>query len=201
MRASSTTTDAQVPDAATGGYLHPLYAESLTDFGVPRRLTQSGGWILEREVPGGDGARDATGCYPLFSCRDWSQLRSDLNDLEETLISLALVADPFGVHDPELLRDCFHDVVVPFKQHYVVDLGRSPDEFVHSHHRRNARKALREVEVELCAEPAGFLAEWTTLYGTLVERHAVRGVAAFSPTAFANCACPAASPFAPCATA
>jgi hypothetical protein len=168
------------------GYLHPLYADSLSEFGAPRPLPASGGWVLERGIPGSGGARDAMGCYPLFSCRDWSRLRLDLDDLEGKLVSVALVADPFGAHDAELLRDCFRDAVVPFKEHYVVDLGRDVEEFAHPHHRRNARRALREVSVEECADPPQLLDDWAALYGTLVERHGVRGIAAFSRASFAK---------------
>ncbi|PYS84869.1 MAG: hypothetical protein DMF67_03065 [Acidobacteria bacterium] len=77
-------------------------------------------------------------------------------------------------------------MVVPFKQHFVVDLSRAPEEFVHAHHRRNARKALRELRVEECANPAEFLDDWVALYGVLVERHGIAGVAAFSRESFAG---------------
>ena len=63
----------RVADAT--GYAHPAYAESLAEFGVPRLLPRSGGWILERRIESFPD-RDAAGCYPLFSCRDWSRLRS-----------------------------------------------------------------------------------------------------------------------------
>jgi len=173
----------RVADAT--GYAHPAYAESLAEFGVPRLLPRSGGWILERRIEGFPD-RDAAGCYPLFSCRDWSRLRSDLDDLSGELVSIALVADPFGEYDAARLEDCFGEVVVPFKQHFVVDLSRAPEEFVHAHHRRNARKALRELRVEECANPAEFLDDWVALYGVLVERHGIAGVAAFSRESFAG---------------
>ncbi|HSS29061.1 MAG TPA: hypothetical protein VLL50_14020, partial [Usitatibacter sp.] len=62
------------------GYAHPGYAGSLAEFGTPRELPASGGWLLEREIPG--GGRDAMGCYPLLCCRDWRALREDLDSLE-----------------------------------------------------------------------------------------------------------------------
>ena len=67
----------------------------------------------------------------------------------------------------------------PFKQHFVVDLDRGPEEFAHPHHRRNARKALRELRVEECPAPADFLDDWVALYEVLVRRHGIRGVAAW----------------------
>jgi hypothetical protein len=170
--------------AAASGYMHPSYARSLSEFGAPRLLPRSGGWVLERAVEGFD-CRDAMGCYPVFCCRDWSQLRRDLDALEGELVSVAMVTDPFGGYVAESLRETFGDVVAPFKQHFVVDLSRRPETFVHAHHRRNARKALGALRVEECERPADFLDEWDALYRVLVERHAVSGVAAFSRGSFA----------------
>jgi hypothetical protein len=34
------------------GYLHPDYAQSLSEFGEPLQLQKSGGWLLERRVDG-----------------------------------------------------------------------------------------------------------------------------------------------------
>lgn len=164
------------------GYLHPAYAESLAEFGIPRLLPRSGGWVLERSIPGLSD-RDAIGCYPLFACRDWTQLQSDLDDIEG-LVSLTVVTDPFGRYTESDLRLCFKDLVVPFKEHFVIDLAYPVDSFVQSHHRRNARKALRELQVERCAQPAALLDEWLGLYATLVARHHISGIAAFSRTSF-----------------
>lgn len=47
------------------GYIHPGYAESLTEFGTPRELPRSKGWILKCQIPGFSDY-DAMGCYPLF---------------------------------------------------------------------------------------------------------------------------------------
>lgn len=167
------------------GYAHRAYAESLAEVGTPQPLPRSGGWLLRRAIEGFPAA-DAMGCYPLFCCPDWSRLREDLDELEGRLVSVALVADPFGAHTPDLLRDCFGDVVVPFKEHYVVDLERDVEQFAHPHHRRNARRALREIEVEECDAPSRLLDDWAALYATLVARHDVRGVAAFSRESFAG---------------
>src|SRR6185295_12717760 len=75
-------------------------------------------------------------------------------------------------------------LVVPFKKHFVVDLSRPVDTFVHPHHRRNARKAMEEFRVERCANPADFLDDWIGLYQTLVERHHISGIASFSRDSF-----------------
>jgi hypothetical protein len=167
------------------GYLHGLYGQSLSEFGKPRYLPESGGWILERSIPGSE-ARDAMGCYPLFACRHWSQLKVDLENIGDSLVCVSLVTDPFGEFAPADLKTCFPDVAIPFKEHFVVDLSRSLDTLVNSHHRRNARKALREMRVEECETPIDLLDDWTTLYGTLIERHNITGMAAFSRESFAT---------------
>jgi hypothetical protein len=84
------------------------------------------------------------------------------------------------------LRQCFPNLVIPFKQHCVVELSRPLDTFVHQHHRRYARKALREVCVERCDDPANFLDDWTALYSVLIDKHRITGIAAFSKEAFAK---------------
>src|SRR5262245_6051965 len=126
------------------GYTHPGYAESLSEFGTPRALGHCGGQVLLREVPGFD-CRDAMGCYPLFACADWSALPRDLESLAGEAVSLALVADPFGNHDEELLRGCFPDLCVPFKDHLVTELDRPVEKIASSHHRYYARKSLKQV--------------------------------------------------------
>lgn len=167
------------------GYTHPGYAESLAEFGTPRRLPRSGGWILERRIPGFSSV-DAMGCYPLFCCQDWSQLFPDLEDIGNELVSLALVTDPFGEYDESYLRKCFRDVVIPFKGRFIVDLCCPINDIVSKHHRYYARKALENVSVERCHDPTLLLDEWVDLYATLIERHDLNGIKAFSRMAFAK---------------
>jgi Acetyltransferase (GNAT) domain len=170
---------------ALTGYQHHAYAESLAEFGRPRRLPKSGGWILERPIPGFT-YRDAMGSYPLFACQDWSRLHDDLDDLGRELVSLSLVSDPFGEYDLEYLRQCFQDVVIPFKEHFVVDLSRPINVIISKHHRYYARKALSKVQVESYLDPPSLLDEWESFYENLVERHRLRGIKAFSRNAFAR---------------
>jgi len=40
-------------------------------------------------------------------------------------VCLSLVTDPFGDYDEAYLRQCFPDVVIEFKQHFIVD-SRTP---------------------------------------------------------------------------
>ena len=167
------------------GYAHELYAESLSEFGTPRRLPRSEGWILERRIPGVSDL-DALGCYPLFACRDWSALEDDLNELQSEIVSLSLVTDPFGDYDRAHLQRCFKDVVIPFKEHFVADLSRPLGELISKHHRYYAQKAVSSVRVERCLEPERFLDEWVELYANLTKRHALSGIKAFSKNAFAK---------------
>jgi len=174
----------EIREAATG-YMHSGYAESLAEFGAPRRLRRSGGSILQRQILGFP-YHDAMTCYPLFACQDWSQLHTDLEDIGNGLVSLSLVTDPFGHYDTTLLQQCFKDVVIPFKEHFVVDLSRPIDTFVCKHHSRYARKALQQLYVERCEDPERLTDDWVGLYANLINKHNIMGVAAFSKTAFAK---------------
>lgn len=167
------------------GYGNPAYAESLAEFGKPLHLPLCDGWLLERPILGFN-VSDAMGCYPLFVCGDWSQLGDDLANIGGELISVCLVTDPFGQYDEAYLRECFPAVTIAFKEHFIVDLSQPLDTLVHPHHRRNARRALSQLQVEKCANPANFLDEWIALYGNLIERHSITGLAAFSAASFAK---------------
>ena len=126
--------------AMTTGYAHFLYASSLAEFGQPRFLPHCEGWILERDIPGSTD-RDGMGCYPLFACRNWSGREADLAELENKLVSVVMVTDPFGAYEPGKLSVWFNHGAVPFKEHYVDDLSQPIEQSVSRHHRRNARKA------------------------------------------------------------
>jgi hypothetical protein len=167
------------------GYADPAYAESLREFGLPRLLPECGGSILERPIPNWPD-RDAIGCYPLFSCRDWSGLGRDIESLMGTLVTVSLVTDPFGNVEPDELKEWFGDRVIPFKEHFVVDLSKPATTHVHGHHRRDAARALRLLEVEPCTDAPGLLDEWHALYGNLIRRHGIQGIAAFSRQSFAK---------------
>lgn len=171
------------PEAAAAGYLNPGYAASLAEFGTPRHLPRSDGWIIERRI-GDCPRRDAMGPYPLFACRDWSKLHRDLDAIGDDLVSLVLVTDPFGNFTPADLERGFPDRLVRFKDHFVADLSVPLERFVDSHHRRNVRKALKAVDVERIGSPLSFHSQWCAIYGNLVARHGIAGISAFSPEAF-----------------
>jgi hypothetical protein len=164
------------------GYQHPLYAESLSEFGRPRKLPLSGGWLLERSIAGTD-YNDALGCYPLFTCSDWSKLEVDLEALRSEWLSVSLVADPFGDYEVEQLQRSF-GVVLHFKDRFVVDCT-TPLPNGSKRHRYYARRAFRSVKVETCPEPWLHLDEWTELYAQLVRKRCITGIRAFSRDAFA----------------
>jgi hypothetical protein len=173
------------PAAGTTGYLHPAYAASLAEFGAPRHLPESDGWIIERRIADGPD-RDAMGPYPLFACRDWSKLHRDLDAIGDDLVSLVLVTDPFGNFTRADLERSFPDRLIRFKDHFVADLGEVSLASLPKHHRYYARRALRDVEVDALtgAEAIAFASDWTRLYASLIERHGLSGIKAFSPAAF-----------------
>jgi hypothetical protein len=169
---------------ALAGYAHPAYAQSLAEFGDPVPLARCGGHLISRPLPGLTG-RDAIGSYPLFACRDWQALGDDLDVLEGELAAVAMVLDPFAELTERELHRCFPDRVVAFKQHYVVDLSNWGSSSVSAHHRRDAKRGLARVRVDRVERPAEALDDWCRLYGSLVEKHGIRGIAAFSRAAFA----------------
>jgi hypothetical protein len=119
----------------------------------------------------------------LFSCQDWSQLSADVDELAGELLTLSLVADPFGAPDATELARSF-DTVLPFKQHYVTELDRPVEAIASAHHRKYARRALRNLLIEQCPTPLHYLDEWVELYAGLSAAHRLSGLRAFSRRAF-----------------
>jgi hypothetical protein len=165
------------------GYLHPLYAKSLSEFGTPVELPECGGWLLERRIPNSN-LKDATGCYPLFCCTDWMRLAPDIQKVKDRYVTISLVADPFAPLTAVDLSQYFQ-LVRPFKNHFVIDVSCSSDRHVNQHHRYYARRALKQMRVSLVDDPKVCLDEWVRLYEILIARHRLRGIKAFSKTAFA----------------
>jgi len=165
------------------GYLHPRYAESLEEFGTPRQLPRSGGWIIERQIPGFP-YRDAMGPYPLFLCQDWSQLEADLTEIGDDLVSISLVTDPFGKYNLKRLKEMFEAKHFAFKDHFVADLTLPRNRIVSRHHRKYTRRALRQIQVERWERPIEFIDEWVNLYDSLIDRHGIEHIRAFSREAF-----------------
>jgi hypothetical protein len=166
------------------GYLHSDYAQSLSEFGEPLRLPESGGWLLKRMID--NTQTDAMGTYPLFACSDWKSLKQDFTQVGGSLVSVIVVTDPFGEYDATLLHDCFGDLVIPFKAHYVNDLTCPPESVISQHHARNAAIGLKQVMVERCEDPFSHLDDWVNLYSVLAQRHQISGIRAFSTSSFAK---------------
>jgi hypothetical protein len=164
------------------GYLHPDYPKSHRPAGEPLQLVKAEGWLLRRPIAG-TALHDAMGCYPLLCCGNWEGLSHDLHTLQEQLVSVVAVADPMGAYDKNLLLGAF-DQVTPFKEHFVIQTGTPPGDFVSASHRTNAMRALRKVKVEFCPEPLRYLDDWNRLFGVLAERHHISGLRRFSPAAF-----------------
>lgn len=173
-------------DDLAAGYYSAAYAQSLSFLGEARSLPRSGGWCIERTIPGTELV-DAMGPYPLLCCRDWSGLADDLAALPSTLISFSCVVDPLADVGTKQLGDCFPDHLRVMKTHYVVDLSERLDGFVSAHHQRDTRRALRRMETSLCQRPSDHAEAWVKLYeDNVVRRHSVSGPAAFSPVSLAS---------------
>ena len=165
------------------GYAGEEYARSLTGIGEPLALTKSGGWILTRALHG-ENVRDATGCYPLFSCIDWNSLGDDLHNLSQDIIAVSLVADPAADVTTASLQQAFPDVCYHFKNHFFADLSRPLTSFVSDHHQRNAKRSSKALRIEMLHNPVEHLTNWIELYDQLVDRHQINGQAAFSRYSF-----------------
>lgn len=164
------------------GYSSREYAASLSEFGDPQKLSHCGGWILARDIPNSPH-KDAMGCYPLFSCKDWSRINLDIKALNDELVSLVLVTDPFGDFNPQKLANIF-DLCFFFKDHYVTDLSLPIEKSIRKRSRKYALKALRMLTVEHCLQPEPYLDEWLDLYGHLRNRHKISGINTFSEESF-----------------
>ena len=121
------------------------------------------------------------GSYPIFAANDWSGLSKDLGSIGPDLVSVALVADPFGEYLPHELSSWF-DRVVAFKEHYVVDFLKPL--LVSKHHRYYSRRADADVTVDVGPPVDGFAEQWSELYASLVRRHHLKGIKAFSKASF-----------------
>lgn len=171
--------------SAAAGYASRAYAESLAEFGDVIDLPNCSGALLGQIIAGAP-ERDAVGPYPLFSCQRWSDLSADLESLADRFVCAYGVIDPFAKISADELAQAFPDLCYAYKQHFAADLSRPLDSFVDSHHRRNIRKGLKNVEVRRLPPNAESLAAWQPLYDCLIERHDIRGIARFSAASFAK---------------
>ncbi len=164
-------------------YGSPEYIASLTEFGRPHHLQNCDGWILTRSIAGTEHA-DAMGPYPIFQCRNWSALATDLAAINENLVSLVLVSDPLSGLTETDWRSIFTDHCQSFKTHYLADLQQAPEQFAAGRHHSYARKARQKLDIRHGGEARLWLDDWLILYDDLIARHQIRGIAAFSRPAF-----------------
>ncbi len=172
----------QAAPAPARGYLHPLYAQSFSEIGTPLDLPRSGGWLIKRVIPS-TNYYDAMGPYPLFFCQDWESLTEDLSALADQLVSVTLVIGPL-VDFPEAEYGAYFDILMPYKDHYLLDLKMPLNATISKNKRKNARRASRDLDVKLQVAPEIDLDEWVKLYDCLIERHQITGIRAFSRRSF-----------------
>ncbi len=144
------------------GYCHSCYASSFCELGKPRELIACGGWIIERNIPG-TSYFDGMGCYPLFTCKKWNKIHEDLLVIGADIVSVSMVTDPFGSFDRTYLEQNFN-IVIPYKNHLVADIRQDMDIFINKKHRYKSRKALKNMQTEICTEPCRYFEKWVDLY-------------------------------------
>jgi hypothetical protein len=164
--------------AGAAGYTHPAYLASLAHIGTPVRLPSSGGWVLQRSIPGTEW-HDCIGPYPLFLCGDWPALRDDLAALAgEGAVSVTIVPDPFGTYSTNLLASTF-DVVREVKRRSIVNLQENFEVAMSPQHRRRAARALERIRVDRCTEPHEYADAWVECYRAFAATRGIGGPAAF----------------------
>ena len=169
------------------GYRSSAYAQAFSEFGRPCPLPRSGGWMLERPIAN-SAKVDAMGLYPLLCCNDWSAIGDDLEEFGADWVSCTAVTDPLGDYDEALLRRSF-DRITPFKDHFVAEMTGPPETYVSKSHRQNARRALRNIKVEVCLDPMAYIDDWIALFAVLRKRHKITGLQAFSRQSFQQQLC------------
>jgi hypothetical protein len=141
-----------------------------------------GGHLQLRPIAN-SGLSDASGCYPVFSCRRPQALAEDLARLPAGLVALSLVPDPLQPFDLDALTQSF-PIVRPLGDHFIVALDR-PRRAPNSHHRRMLRRAARHpIEVRREQTPGIFLDAWVGLYEILIAQVGIRGLRRFSTPVF-----------------
>jgi hypothetical protein len=167
------------------GYGSAEYARSLTHLGAPVWLPNAEGWLIRREIPG-TKLWDAIGCYPLFACRYWERLEFDFSRLPD-LVSVAAVVHPLTAEMAgAALRSAFPDLLVPYKEHFLVELQSGWADRVPRNHRRNIRTSLSQLVVQRCSDPVGELDVWYDLYSFLKRKHGIAGLADFPRESLAH---------------
>lgn len=166
----------------TEGYLHPFYSLSFSEIATPLYLPGSGGWVLVRHI-NGTSYSDAMGPYPLFFCKNWAALIEDIEGNKNQIISLSFVVPPFSKIDTDNYQTYF-DKFIPYKDHFILDFSIPLERSISSSRRKDARRALRKLDIDLQVSPNIDHKEWANLYLNLIERHQVTGIRTFSLCCF-----------------
>lgn len=164
------------------GYSHPLYAQSFQEIGQPIFLPSARGWLIKRKILGTE-YYDAMAPYPLFSCEDWNALPHDLDQLRHDLVSVTLVLPPL-IQLPLLTFQNYFDVFYSYKDHYILDFSIPLENSISKGRRKDARRALKQVFVEVEPSPLCYLEEWFSLYQNLISKHNITGIRTFSRASF-----------------
>jgi Acetyltransferase (GNAT) domain len=166
------------------GYASFEYAQSFGGNQAVLALPDCGGHLLVRAVPD-TGFKDASGCYPFFSCTNWPAFASGIAGLPHDLLTVSMVLSPFCTLSEGKIGALF-EAVRPLGEHYLIDLGAGAAPRPAKHHRRKLREARPGVEIAPIAEPAAALEDWVALYNVLVEKHSIKGIRRFSHAIFAK---------------
>lgn len=167
------------PDSVPG-YRSAAYAAALSGLGRPVPLGDTGGFLIERTIPG-TPYRDLMGPYPLFCCGNWDALEPAIATLGAAYVTLTLVTDPFCPLPPERLAGLFPHVR-PLHDHYLIDLAAPP--VLSRHHRRKLRQSDPAIRIEAAPADAGDLAAWTRLYSVLIARKGITDLRRFDEDSF-----------------
>jgi len=62
--------------------------------------------------------------------------------------------------------------------------GRPIEILFKKNHRYNARKSMKNLDFEICDQPAQYIGEWTRLYENLIEKHHIKNISTFSRKCF-----------------
>lgn len=121
----------------------------------------------------------------MFFCSDWDPLIDDLRELDqEKVVAVFLVTEPFGNHNQRSLKECFPDKMIEFKDHFVADLDEPINDIISKHHRKKARRSLKDVEIEITSEPMDHLEDWIGLYDNLIRKRGIQDFRMFSHDSF-----------------
>jgi len=158
-----------------GGYASAAYAAAFSAWGRPSALPGCGGFLIERTLPDGR-YKDATGCYPTFSCSDWNRLGEDVAKLSADLVSVTLVSDALAAITEAGLKAIF-PWLQPLDNHYLVDLQVPLARRLSRHHRRKLGQAKTQgLHIGVEEDTNGFLQRWMDLYGHLADKRGITGL-------------------------